>query len=98
MGNKDKRVARIWKAIDEILWKDWDPIGVNNSQEARDEYHSYIGGAFRLLEDRADENQIAMHLHQIETEHMGICPCGYRQGWNATIIERSRIQLAGIWY
>lgn len=28
----------IYKRIDEILWFDWDPIGVNQIEEARDEY------------------------------------------------------------
>ena len=71
-GNKDRRVARIWKAIDAILWSDWDPIGVNDAPEARDEYSSYIGGAFHFLEDCASEEQIGGHLHRIETERMGL--------------------------
>ena len=72
MGHRDKRTARIWKEIDEILWNVWDPIGVNNADAARDEYHGYISGIFRLLEDGAAEEQIAKHLHQIETESMGL--------------------------
>ena len=72
MGNKDKRVARIWKEIDEMLWNSWDPIGVNDAEAARDEYQGYIGGVFRLLEDGAAEQQIAKHLNQIETDNMGL--------------------------
>ena len=71
MSKKDRRVARVWKAIDEIFWKDWDPIGINDSPSARDEYYSYIGGVFRLLDGHATENQLADHLHQIETRMMG---------------------------
>lgn len=72
MGNKDKRVARIWKEIDQILWNSWDPIGVNDAEAAHDEYYGYIGGVFRLLEDGASEERIAEHLHHIETEQMGL--------------------------
>ena len=72
MGNKDKRIARVWKEIDEILWTDWNPIGVNGASEARDEYQSYIGGVFRLLEEHRNEEELASHLHEIETESMGL--------------------------
>ena len=34
----------LYKRIDEILWEDWDPIGVNDVEEARDEYQSYLPG------------------------------------------------------
>ena len=50
MGNKDKRITRIWKDIDEILWNDWDSIGVKVFEKtARDEYQDYIYGVFRLI-------------------------------------------------
>ena len=72
MGSKDRRIARVWKEIDEIFWKVWDPIGIKDAGAARDEYYGYIGGAFRLLENGATEEQIAGYLHQVETERMGL--------------------------
>jgi hypothetical protein len=33
---------KIYKRIDEILWEEWDPIGVNGYPEARDEYYCYL--------------------------------------------------------
>jgi hypothetical protein len=34
---------KLHKIIDEILWNDWDPIGVNEyGEDARDEYQSYL--------------------------------------------------------
>ena len=72
MGNKDRRVARIWKEIDETLWNIWDPLGVNDTPGARDEYYSYIGGVFHLLEDRASKEAMADHLHRIATGRMGL--------------------------
>jgi len=31
----------IYKQIDLILWPDWDPIGINDIESARDEYYNY---------------------------------------------------------
>jgi len=32
----------IYRKIDEILWFDWDPIGISDVDDARDEYESYV--------------------------------------------------------
>jgi hypothetical protein len=37
----------LYKRIDEILWEDWDPIGVVAfGDAARDEYQSYLPSIF----------------------------------------------------
>ena len=28
---------KLYNQIDEILWKDWDPIGINDEEQIRDE-------------------------------------------------------------
>jgi hypothetical protein len=38
--NLEYRVA--FKAIHDVLLNEWDPIGVNDAPEARDEYDNYI--------------------------------------------------------
>ena len=38
----------VLKSIDEILWNDWDPIGVNDTEGARGEYSSYALQIFGL--------------------------------------------------
>jgi hypothetical protein len=38
----------IYKKIDEILWQDWDPIGINDMSDARDEYDGYVSQLFNL--------------------------------------------------
>lgn len=63
---------RLYKLIDEILWNDWDPIGVNDIPEARDEYQSYIPAIFSLVIKEASEAEIAGKLYQIEVERMGL--------------------------
>jgi len=36
-------------AIRKVLWEQWDPVGVNDTPEAFDEYDSYAGGIQSLL-------------------------------------------------
>jgi hypothetical protein len=61
-----------FQLIDEILWKDWDPIGVNDTTEARDEYRSYVSTLVDLKITGAKYEAIAQHLFQLEVGHMGL--------------------------
>jgi hypothetical protein len=61
----------LYKAIDEILWNDWDPIGVNTFAP-RDEYQGYTPTIFKLKINGADSETIANTLHQIETVTIGV--------------------------
>jgi hypothetical protein len=61
----------IYKKIDDILWFDWDPIGINDIAP-RDEYLSYVPGIFRLKKAGANKEEIAKCLFKIETQNMGI--------------------------
>ena len=62
----------IYSAIDEVLWNNWDPIGINDHMDARDEYYSYIPEIFRLKVDKAGVEQIAKRLFEIEKTRMGL--------------------------
>jgi hypothetical protein len=46
--SKEKRAAEIQDAIRQVLYRDWDPIGVCGVAP-EDEYDSYIGGVYRIL-------------------------------------------------
>ena len=61
----------LYKKIDDILWHDWDPIGVKDLAP-RDEYQSYVPHIFNLKKSGADRNQIANALFKFETENMGM--------------------------
>ena len=65
-------MKKIYELIDEILWKDWDPIGVNDIEDVRDEYQSYTPHIFSLTIHGADKIKIAEHLCKIETVNMGL--------------------------
>lgn len=64
--------SELYKALDNILWKDWDPIGVNEHLSARDEYYGYIPTIFDLKIKGADVETIAKKLFEIETARMGL--------------------------
>lgn len=61
----------IYKKIDDILWYDWDPIGVKDFAP-RDEYQSYVPAIFNLKKSGAGQNEIANTLFRFETENMGM--------------------------
>ncbi|MGV3612490.1 MAG: hypothetical protein ACO1N0_16145 [Fluviicola sp.] len=62
----------LFERIDEILWNDWDPIGINDSSEATDEYRSYVPHLVKLKLEGADTSKIANHLYLIETVNIGL--------------------------
>ena len=63
---------KLYKAIDEILWNDWDPIGVSKFPEARDEYNSYLPHVFSLVIKNASANEIGQYLFFVETKSMEV--------------------------
>ena len=63
---------QLYKKIDEILWNDWDPIGVNDIENVRNEYQSYTPHLFSLLIQGGNKTKIAEHLYKLETISMGL--------------------------
>lgn len=73
MGKKlPPEQLELYNTLDEILWKDWDPIGVYGTEEARDEYYSYLPDVFQMVLRGASASEIAEHLHRIANENMGL--------------------------
>jgi hypothetical protein len=62
----------LWQAVKEVLYQEWDPIGVNSNPECHDEYDSYAGTIVRLLQSEADEYKIAAHLRSLQRISMGL--------------------------
>jgi len=62
---------KLVNAVDSILWKDWDPIGINDSGPD-DEYRGYVPAIVKLLKQNADINEIATQLHLFAYENMGL--------------------------
>lgn len=67
-----KQYKELYDKIDEILWSDWDPIGINDIENIRDEYSSYVPYIVKLKLEGADIIKIANHLYQLETVSIGM--------------------------
>jgi hypothetical protein len=61
------RQLKLYQAIDEILWRDWDPIGVSGIDGARDEYHMYLPEVYRLALE-GDRSKIVDYLFWAATD------------------------------
>jgi hypothetical protein len=59
--SREKRAAEIQDAIRQILYRDWDPIGVCGDAP-EDEYDSYIGGVYRILASSRSEEALIRFL------------------------------------
>ncbi|SDZ81427.1 hypothetical protein SAMN05192529_10288 [Arachidicoccus rhizosphaerae] len=68
---EDTKDVLLYKKIDDILWYDWDPIGINDIAP-RDEYRSYVPEIFSLIKAKAGKQEIANRLHKFETENMAM--------------------------
>ena len=79
---------KLYQEIDEILWNDWDPIGVNDIAP-RDEYQSYTPKIFSLKRKGVNEEEIAKELYEIEKETIGLA--GNLE--NCRIVARKIIEL-----
>jgi hypothetical protein len=73
--NRDlKRRARLTiPAVHDVLWNDWDPIGVHDAGPG-DEYDGYVAEVMRLLESGASRDTIMDHLADCESDSMGLPP------------------------
>ncbi len=63
---------RLYRAIDEVLHYVWDPIGVSQVPQARDEYHAYLPHVFGLVRNEAPVNEICSYLNSVVTKRMGL--------------------------
>lgn len=61
---------QLYNFIDDLLWEEWDPIGINDMPEARDEYSSYTPQIFSLAIHGASNEDIAEKLRRIEIDRM----------------------------
>lgn len=66
--NEDQ--IELYRDIDKVLWNEWDPMGINEFDEARDEYYEYLTEVFRLKSENVDEETLSKYLYDIETVKM----------------------------
>jgi len=69
----DKSKARQIKIeLRKVLLSDWDPIGISEFSEASNEYDTYLGNIFHLINTGSTERELAEYLFDVESIQMGI--------------------------
>ena len=68
---KKAEYRRLYNAVREVLFHEWDPIGVN-SHATDDEYDSYAPSLCSLLMQGADAVKIAARLDDWSRNAMGL--------------------------
>ena len=59
------------RAINTILWKDWDPIGCGVPE---DEYESYVWPVYKLLIDGKEPDAVADYLRWVCRTQIELAP------------------------
>ena len=72
MVKHNKNTNQILKDIQKYLIDEWDPIGVGDILEARDEYDSYVSGIYKILVSYESKKEIFDYLWWLEREQMGL--------------------------
>lgn len=62
----------LYRGIDEILWSDWDPIGINLLSSNRSEYQSYIPVIFSMVMKNASSLELEQYLDDVVKNRMGL--------------------------
>ena len=68
----NKREKELYRRTDEILHYLWDPIGVSDTPQARDEYHGYLPRVFAHILDGSSKSLIVKYLSEVESSSMGM--------------------------
>ncbi|PWW01741.1 hypothetical protein DFR52_102405 [Hoeflea marina] len=58
--------------IRELLWDEWDPIGINIIDCAMDEYDAYADQATAMMRNGASVEETARYLTDIARHHIGM--------------------------
>jgi len=71
MSNKlQPKDAELFRRIDEVVHYLWDPIGISEHPEARDEYHSYLTAIYGNV--KAENLDGLNEYMKWATENMGL--------------------------
>lgn len=72
-GADKYRSRRNRSRVRDLFWSEWDPIGINDNEQARDEYDRYADRAYvMLMDEQKSTEEIASYLYWVASEHMGL--------------------------
>ena len=69
--SKGRRAAEIQDSIRQILYREWDPIGVCG-EAPEDEYDSYIAPVYRILVGGRSEQELVEFLFRTARDTIGV--------------------------
>ncbi len=69
---KARRATEIQDAIRQVLFRDWDPIGINENPNLQDEYDAYITPVYRILSGSRSEQELVDFLFRTEGGSIGL--------------------------
>jgi hypothetical protein len=96
MNNLSTEQKAFYKKVAELLWKKWDPIGVNDGDnEWDDEYDSYVPHIFRLAIEDNDAIRIAASLTSSVEQNIGLGPDKAADLRVAELIVQAKIEMLG---
>jgi hypothetical protein len=64
--------SQLLAQVKEILFLEWDPIGVNDNEWCRDEYDHYAATIVRMIQSNANEQKVVNHLQSLQLNSMGL--------------------------
>ena len=66
----DRWLKGLTQIISEVLWRDWDPMDINEDPTSIDVYDPLVPGVLRLLLNDAEPSEVADHLWKLEEEDL----------------------------
>ena len=76
-----------------LLWEEWDPIGVNDTDCPRDEYDAYANRLFSMLQSGSTIEEVLNYLVWVRTEYIGIGKKGGPATAADQLVARKAIQI-----
>jgi hypothetical protein len=64
--------AELYRQVADLLFDEWDPIGLSALDVPRDEYAGIAARLIRMIQDGADEYKVAKHLSETARVDMGL--------------------------
>jgi hypothetical protein len=72
-GRDRSRLRRNKARVREVLWRDWDPIGVNSADCPKDEYDQYVDKVYvMLMVERRSAEEVEAYLDEVATQLMAL--------------------------
>ncbi len=66
----DRWLQGLSQVVSEVLWRDWDPMDINEDPNSEGVYDALVPGVLRLLLNEAPPSEVADYLWKIEEEDL----------------------------